>query len=62
MELLTSFQFAVVYPQQTVRGGEVLLIEDRDVMVLHSFVVEYHPLFETLGRVGLDNGYSKSQG
>jgi hypothetical protein len=42
MKRLTCFEQAVVYPQQTVRGGEVLLIKDRDVMVLHSLVAEYH--------------------
>jgi hypothetical protein len=38
IKLLTRLEFPVVYPQQTVRGGEVLLIEDRNVMVLHSFL------------------------
>ena len=42
MELLTRLEFAVVYPQQTVRGGEVLLVEDWNVMVLHSLLAGYH--------------------
>ena len=38
MQLLMCLEFPVVYPEQTVRGGEELLIEDWNVMVLHSFL------------------------
>ena len=41
MEWFKRFELSVVYPQQTVMGGEVLLIEDwrRNG---DSFLTEYH--------------------
>jgi len=42
MKLFTGSEYAVVYPKQTVRGGEVLLIKRWNVMVLHSFLAGYH--------------------